>query len=352
MPAASAAIGNSEVSVRPGHRVHLQHLRSALAQDQVDAGESLAAQRLPGPNRGVADGRQVDLVELGRAGELGAADLVARLVGVAVLVARADLDDRQRLAVEHRDRELAPVDVLLEQDPVVVGERGDDRLRHGLAVGGEPDAERRAAAGGLHHKRKPEAVLDLVERVGGAQLGERGLRERDPVGRVDPGLAKLLLGGGLVHRAPAGADPGPGVRDREDLEQLLDGAVLAVGPVEGDERDVGAGVLQLPHEVVARVDRDHVVPARGQRVLDPGAAAQRHLPLERPPALQHGDLHAAAPASASAPRLAAVRRRSAERVREPVLPRDRPVQVDLLVHDPPDPLAPPRGSRPRPRPRS
>ena len=35
------------------------------------------------------------------------------------------------------------------------------------------------------------------------------------------------------------ATPGPGVGDPEELEQRLDGAVLAAGAVEGDEGDVG-----------------------------------------------------------------------------------------------------------------
>ena len=48
----------------------------------------------------------------------------------------------QRLAIEHADRELAALDVLLEQHAVVVGEGRDDRLRHVLACGGEAHAQR------------------------------------------------------------------------------------------------------------------------------------------------------------------------------------------------------------------
>ena len=42
---------------------------------------------------------------------------------------------------------------------------------------------------------------------------------------------------------------------------------------------------QTYDEVVADVDRDHLVPEALERVLDPRARLQRHLALERAPAL-------------------------------------------------------------------
>ena len=54
----------------------------------------------------------------------------------------------------------------------------------------------------------------------------------------------------------AGCDPGAGVGDAEDLEQLLDRAVLAAGPVQGDEGDVGALVAEPGDQVGADVERD------------------------------------------------------------------------------------------------
>ena len=88
----------------------------------------------------------VGRVELGRADVAGPADLVAGLVveGVGLLGDR--LDDRQRLAVEDRDGELAAVDVALDQDAVVVAERGDERGGDLVGGAGEADAERRALA--------------------------------------------------------------------------------------------------------------------------------------------------------------------------------------------------------------
>ena len=48
IPAASAACGRRLVSVRPGIAFDLEHLRAVGAEDQVDAGEAGAAERLVG----------------------------------------------------------------------------------------------------------------------------------------------------------------------------------------------------------------------------------------------------------------------------------------------------------------
>ena len=73
----------------------------------------------------------------------------------------------------------------------------------------------------------------------------------------------------------------------EDLEQLLDGAVLAVAAVQGDEADVGRELAQARDEVVADVDgRAPSWPRRSQRVLDARAGPQRDLALQRAPALR------------------------------------------------------------------
>ena len=75
-----------------------------------------------------------------------------------------------------------------------------------------------------------------------------------------------------------------------DLEQLLDGAVLAVAAVQGDERDVGrARRAAASTRSCADVDRDDLVAEALQRVLDPRAGAQRDLALERAAALEDRD---------------------------------------------------------------
>ncbi len=72
-------------------------------------------------------------------------------------------------------------------------------------------------------------------------------------------LAQRLLRLGLVGRAPARRNAGSGVGDAEDLEQFLDGAVLAVGAVKRDERDVGPLGLEPLNQVMSRIERDDVV---------------------------------------------------------------------------------------------
>jgi hypothetical protein len=83
-----------------------------------------------------------------------------------------------------------------------------------------------------------------------------------------------VLGEHLVGAADARRHARRGVRDPEDLEQLLHRAVLAVAAVHGDERDVGRLRPQPGDEVAADVDGDDLVPEALQRVLDPCARPQ------------------------------------------------------------------------------
>ena len=58
IPAASAAIGSSDVSVRPGIELTSSTWGPPLGvEHHVDAGEAVAAERRPGRDRGVADAR-------------------------------------------------------------------------------------------------------------------------------------------------------------------------------------------------------------------------------------------------------------------------------------------------------
>ena len=95
------------------------------------------------------------------------------------------------------------------------------------------------------------------------------------------------------------ATPGAGVGDPERLEELLDGPVLAVAPVQGDERDVGRGRAQAGDEVGRRRRSPTTsCPRRSSASCTARAGPQRHLALERAPALQDGDAHQApSPAS-------------------------------------------------------
>ena len=110
----------------------------------------------------------------------------------------------------------------------------------------------------------------------------------------------------------------------------------------------GRSAVQPLDQVAAGVDRDHLVPEPLQRVLDPGAGAQRDAPLQRPPALQDGDLHADPRRLAERQDVPALALPPAREpappapARRPCSPCQGVVQLDLLgdhLADPADALA-------------
>ena len=121
MPAASAACGSRLVSVSPGIALASSTHSAPVSslEHQVDARQAATAEQPVDVEREALCTRGQLVAELGRADERRAADLVARLEVVEVLLARDRLDDRQRLVAEDRDRQLAAVDVALEQHLVV-----------------------------------------------------------------------------------------------------------------------------------------------------------------------------------------------------------------------------------------
>jgi len=141
-------------------------------------------------------------------------------------------------------------------------------------------AERGAAGGRLHDDREVESLLDRRERVRRAQLLEGRLAEGEELGSRYPRLDEQVLGQDLVDRAHAGEDARPGVGDAEDLEELLHSAVFTVAAVQCHERGIRRGGAQALDQVGAGIDGDDVVPQALERVLNPGARAQRHLPLQ------------------------------------------------------------------------
>ena len=96
-PAASAACGSSDVSVRPGIALASSTVELArrLVEHQVDAREAVAAEHAVGGQRELLRARRASSAARS-AGQtnVGAADLVAGLEVVEVLVARDGLDDR------------------------------------------------------------------------------------------------------------------------------------------------------------------------------------------------------------------------------------------------------------------
>ena len=146
---------------------------------------------------------------------------------------RHRLDDRQGLrlpvrTVKDRDRQITAGNVPLKQHLAVVGERGDERRRQLRRAPCELDPQRRALAGGLDDDWKAQRLLDLGQRLAGA-------------------------------------------------EHL---AVLAVATVQGDKRDLRFRLLQAGDEIGADVDRRDLVAERAQRIGNPGSRFQRDLPLQ------------------------------------------------------------------------
>ena len=262
-------------------------------EHQVDAGEAVTAEQPVHGERQLLRRSGRDVAHVRRTPEIGASDLVARLEVVEVVVVRDRLDERERLGavgpVDDGDREVAAGDVALEDHARVVGEGGDERARHVGRRGGELDPERGALAGGLDDDRELEPRLDRGQRLGRAELAERGLAERVEVGRRDPGVAHRVLGDDLVHAADAGGRARAGVGEADEVEQLLDRAVLAAAAVQRHERDVRARLLEPVDEVRADVDHVHVVAEPLQRVLDLRARAEGDLALERAAALEQRD---------------------------------------------------------------
>ena len=143
-------------------RVRLEHpqLAARRVEHQVDARDAAAAEQ-PSHVAARAPARAPSASPAARPGRRTSvrADLVARLEVVEVLVVGDRLDDRQRRAVEDRDREVAPGDVALEQDlacrrrtPRPARRARRPRVRANLMP------ERRALAGGLDDDREARAA--------------------------------------------------------------------------------------------------------------------------------------------------------------------------------------------------
>ena len=111
----------------------------------------------------------------------------------------------------------------------------------------------------------------------------------------------------LVHRERRGEHPGSDVRHVEQLEQSLDGAVLAEGAVQGREDDIGpeqavprrererlAAAGPAPLAVYSHVDR--LVAALGEALAHGRRRGERHVVLARAPPASTATLMGRAPA--------------------------------------------------------
>src|SRR5262249_40065716 len=104
-------------------------------------------------------------------------------------------------------------------------------------------------------------------------------------------VEQQVLGQHLVHRAHAGEWGGAGVGDAEDLEQLLDSAVLAAGAVQHDERGLRRLGAQPLHETGAHADRHPLTPQRLGPPRPPPRRGRpnRPLPLQGATALENSN---------------------------------------------------------------
>ncbi len=160
---------------------------------------------------------------LGRHDMARAASGVFRLVIVEGEIGD-DLGHAERHVAHHRAGEFAAGDVALDHQGLAALPFGaEDFLRRMRLVGLDDEhADRRAVGHGLDHIRRRHDV-------GAPDLGPRG---DDMIGHRDAGGLEDDLGLMLVHRQRRGQHARMRVGDAQEFEQALDGAVLAISPVQ------------------------------------------------------------------------------------------------------------------------
>ena len=242
VPSAAAAVGSSDVSVSPGETLTSRICTRPAASTTASIREtsrrpsSRCAARavscsVPAPRRraGPGSGRWSRPACSARCSRRRRPSPRPRPAGARA--ARPVLHDR------HRD--LGAVDEPLGQDRVGVGQAAHHRGRKVRGVGDHLCAERGAALVRLEHERQSQALHHRVEHGAGAQLAERRVRERHPVRGVEPGAGEFGLRGRLVPGPSAGRRRGAHERNAEEFQHGLDGAVLPLAPVQGDDDGVG-----------------------------------------------------------------------------------------------------------------
>jgi hypothetical protein len=155
----------------------------------------------------------------------------------------------------------------------------DERKPHGGSGARRFDDERQADALDRGAECRP-----------GGQVAQRGRLDGGPWRRRNAVRIQRLLGQDLVERELTGTRAGAGVRDREQLQQPLDGAVLAVLPVERDvaSRNPCSGDV-LDERPVCGVDQVGVEATRLERTGDAMARAERDITLGRTASCENGD---------------------------------------------------------------
>ena len=196
---------------------------------------------------------------------------------------------------------LHAIDPLLDVHGLVVGQRIEHRLAQLLLAFHLVHAQGAAAVGRLHANWIPadDAVGHHIERRGRTHALESIARQVDTLG---PGRAALLASpvavlrqrrvqGVLVPSAMADARRRAHERDAEELQQALDGAVLAVLAVQGVVHHIGPLAAQRGNQIGVGVQGHHLVAGLFQRLAHHLAGGQRHLALEGLASHEHCNFH-------------------------------------------------------------
>ena len=261
-------------------RLCLEHLQvSPSAEDHVDPREAVAAEQLVGRRRQApAPARRRP-----RAGRRGTRSRSCRSrseprsrrsTPASASPRRSAAPARRVVVLQQPTRQLAPLDVPLEQHAVVVAERGHQRLR----ARRRPSRRTRSRARSpVRPASRPAGTRDAPRSPAGRPAAPSSLNaislKAKKSGVGSPSSIEHVLRQHLVHAAHAREHAGAGVRHADDLEQLLDGAVLAAAPVQRDERHVGLRLAQLARRACASdVDRHDLVRRAARARPRPGAA--------------------------------------------------------------------------------
>ncbi len=149
--------------------------------------------------------------------------------------------------------------------------------------------ESRAALVRLQDEWELELAHDRVEHALRPELPERRVRQRHPFrgGQAGPGQLRLRVR--LVPRAAADPRRRPDERHVVQLQHRLDGAVLALSPVQRHRDGVRALLLQAIQQRAVDVPLAHLDADRAQRARQTSPGTQRHLTLVGQASGQDGD---------------------------------------------------------------
>ena len=150
---------------------------------------------------------------------------------------RPDLDDGHDLcrgwSTPDSDGQLSPLDELLDEHLIPVGERRIERWRELLVPRDDVDADARPLLRRLDDERQGERSPYLTRRIRRtlARIEAHTARRRDVLG------GQYALCHDFIHGQRSGAHTRARIRNAEHVERALQDAVLAILPMEGVEHN-------------------------------------------------------------------------------------------------------------------